>query len=354
MSLTTPSPDVTINVPPRDSLSTNTATAITHFLTARTIGVFGPRPSGLGALVQTLKQAGENLSRNRKFGHSDYKDRDSAFEDRIAVPTGQKYGRVSGKYKIKDQYWAIKEDTPNESQVDIAMGIREDMDELSTRVEAQVLIDELETVTYGTSVNDGLGTIASTLQWDETNGETVLGTKARGLSVQKLAEADTMFKYSHVQSGLGRVLLTSPNAVRGMTGSDRQSINQDYAAFANSRSAWGIGAMSAHDTYVGYRIVEIGAYASHTNKNGTTVPQGLKVNTRTVGSENNVDIENNYAFCSNVDCLSYIQTASPELNRFYSDIWMEKSRATLMFRWSAYLGAAIWNPKGIIQILNRV
>ena len=352
-------PDVTINASNEVVNTQNVAESITDYLSAPTIGVFGPMPSGLGQLIPTITQKGSMLSRLKKHGHADYIERDSVNDDRYAQPTATRHSRVTAKYEIKDQYWHIPEDSENDSGVNFAESIRQDQDELSTRVEAQSVIEAVSTVQFfgdnGVVLSDdsALAAIPSTLQWDNTTKKVVEGTGHDGvnLNVQKLAECDRIFENGHVPAGKGHIFLTSPNAYRGLTGSDDQSINRDYAEFAMKRGPYGVSAMNMGQTARNYMFIKIGAYPQHKNKAGQMVPQGIKSATAMINSKS-VTVEDNYAFCSDVNCISFIDTATAGLSKFVSRIWMQEDRSTLMFRWSAYLGCKVWHPKGVIRVQN--
>ena len=349
-------PDVTINASNEVVNTQNVAEAVTDYLSAPTIGVFGPMLSGLGQLIPTITQNGSVLSRLKKEGHADYIERDSANDDRYAQPTATKHSRITAKYQIKDQYWHIPEDSENDSGVNFAESIRQDQDELSTRVEAQAVIEALSVVTYGTDpINDALATIPATLQWNNTDKKVVEGSPNPGvnLNVQKLAECDRIFENGHVPAGKGHIFLTSPNAYRGLTGSDDQSINRDYAEFAMKRGPYGVSAMNMGQTARDYMFIKIGAYPAHKNKAGEMVPQGIKASDVTMINSLPVTVEDNYAFCSDANCISFIDTATAGLSKFVSRIWMQEDRSTLMFRWSAYLGCKVWHPKGVIRVQNQ-
>lgn len=347
---TLPLGDVQVNYPNLPPNNTNSAVAITAFRREMNeIGVYEFSQDDFVGKFATDEVDGKDVSYLRMHGQNNPR-REETLGDRSFRPSATRHSRRVGRYFGYAEDFVIREDEQVAIQVRLAKDIARRIAGMRARLPIQVVLNALDTLPVtdtATNAQDGLlAVVPSTIGWDAINKRRI--TAATGAPTkwnkQKQAVIQTLLTQGNVPQG-DILTLASPLTVDGFS-EDEQSINMDYQVQFAKGMQYGGGAYMGLPGFYGMNWYLLPQLPDQ-DYIGTHGKGGFKPSTMTVNSVA-YNLFDEYAFDRN--CI--ILLTSSENPMFRVDIHHDWWNKQMAFRFTAYIGALVLNPKGVLRISN--
>lgn len=333
--------DITVSIP--DNLTPNEGVAIEHFVNELgVIQVHEYDNEMLSSMLPTIPQRGNRVSIPRALGVNNFREVDIN-SDRSVQAASLRATRQTGVRKAFDLDFVIPNETEPEVQISwVNQGLIK-FRGAKARLAVQTVIDALNSINAAdTNAEDADGILAqvnATIHYDPTTktraGDTnqfPSGDPAMvpyKWNIQKLNKAKTLLEYGNVMPGMrNNICLASVLTYDGFS-EDEQAVNKDYEANTFSEVTW----------------VKVGEFPD--KPDGTK--GGFRRRTVTVGGTT-YDLADEYIF--GTESIALI--TSSENPMFEVEIVRDPMRRRLVIVGTAYLGAMVLNPKGVVRVANHL
>ena len=360
---------ISINTPDAGQLSANAQAAVTMFMNDLVTRQASQSPTGITSMFPTIVQRGENVSPWASRGHAAFREftdnskqtptSDTRNVNKTFVASGTYAFRQLGAYRYYDLGFSIGDTEPEQSQFDIAREISRLFMQAKSRIEVQIVLDQLEKIPdVGTTneIRDGenvgvvvdprlrfepiMGGPAGNVQKD--------GTVAYPWTYRKVREAYKIL----AQKGLdpsGGVLLGSNITLDGLS-QDFELTNQDYNTFAGNWTTQGAYNMS-EGMFKGLNYIALSEFPNDAEGNPQGIPFMDSPSTFTSGTGNlptNTVLTKEYIISP--DAFNFI--ASADTPTYVMDVWYSKKDKMTNYRMCVALGGIVRRPQGVARVYN--
>lgn len=325
--------DIVVTTP--DNLTANEGIAVEHYLTE--LGVIQVNEYDnemLSGMLMSVPQRGNKVSIPRALGVNNFREVDIN-SDRSVQAASLRATRVEGVRRAFDLDFVIPNETEPEVQISwVNQGLVK-FRGAKARLVTQVVIDALNSIRMTDSTAaaaDGIAAmVAAPVRFDPVNkvraGEDGSGTPQKW-NIQKLNKAKTLLEYGNVMPGArNNIVLANCLTYDGFS-SDEQAVNKDYEANTFGEVSW----------------VKVGEFPA--KEDGT--PGGFRRSVSNVGGVD-YDLIDEYIFGTE----SVLLITSSENPMFEVEIVRDPLRRRLVVVGTAYLGAMVLNPKGVVLVKNH-
>ena len=266
---------------------------------------------------------------------------------------------VQGTYESYQLDFAIQEGEINESQT------RQTSEDIMRRIrEAQqtTLVDvTFDKLSEGSFTNSNslledrfIGSIPSSLQWDNTNKRRVVSTtttsqEAVGWNIDKINAAKFLLAKNKVTSDGKFVVLSALDSLEGLTLSETTR-NGDYRGFVDSVFSGKQGEFFRQAPDYNFNMMKFVSFPflhAKDDGSGRGVPCS-SISDPGAGS-GNIDVYNE--FVVHPRCVQYIKPADEPTMQVMT--YFDKNSWQLRFRGRQLIGFMVLNPTGICRVQNR-
>ena len=368
---------IAINTPDAGQLSANAQAAVTMFMNDLVTRQASQSPTGITSMFPTIVQRGENVSPWASRGHAAFREftdnskaiptSDTRNVNKTFVASGTYAFRQLGAYRYYDLGFSIGDTEPEQSQFDIAREISRLFMQAKSRIEVQIVLDQLEKLMELPLSASGDTAAQAAMRRDGENVGVIVdprlrfapieggpagtvksdGTAAYPWTYRKVREAYKIL----AQKGLdpsGGVLLGSNITLDGLS-QDFELTNQDYNTFAGNWTTQGAYNMS-EGMFKGLNYIALAEFPNDANGNA----QGIPLVTTPAAFTTNSGLDGatvlTKEYIVSPDAFNFI--ASADTPTYVMDIWYDKRDKMTNYRMCVALGGIVRRPQGVARVYN--